>query len=67
MTGASDPTANLDTHWSLGVVLAIQCNSIAIVDSSDKIVVDIPLDSRRGPIKSIRVPLLLWGSHTINS
>lgn len=55
--GTTNPIANLYAHRCLREVLAIKRDSVIVVYSSNKNAVNIPFDSRRGPVKSVCVPL----------
>jgi hypothetical protein len=46
LIGTPNPVADLHTHWSLRVVSAVKCKGVSIVDSSDKVAVDIPFHGR---------------------
>ena len=56
MISTSNPAANLHSHGSLRVIFALERVVVAVVNSPFKSVIDIPVDSRRGPVNSIFVP-----------
>ncbi len=51
-----NPVTHLDLHGGLWEVLAAKSDCIAVVESSDKVVVDGPFDELRGPLYGVGVP-----------
>jgi hypothetical protein len=66
LVGTTNPIADLYAHRRLREVLAIKRDRVIVVYSSNKTAVDIPLDSRRGPVQSVCVPLLTRASNVGN-
>jgi hypothetical protein len=61
--GTSIPVTELDLHWSLRVVLAVQ--SIAVVELADSNVVDGPDDTLGSPVDSVKMPAVLGSGDVI--
>ena len=58
---AASPDTDLNTHWGLGVVLAVQ--GIGVLESAGDLAVQDPLDAVGGPVDGVGVEGLLGGSH----
>lgn len=54
--GTSNPVAHLDLHWCLREVLASKSESITVVEGTDKVTINGPLDVGRSPVDGIGVP-----------
>ena len=63
--GTSNPVAHLDFHRSLGEVLATESEGITVVECTEKVAINGPLDVSRSPIDSICVPCFDWSRDVV--
>lgn len=56
LVGAANPVAHLDAHRGLGEVLALERESVAVVQGAHEVAVDVPLDVGRCPVDGVGVP-----------